>query len=454
MAFVCGVYIARQVTAGRAASVTVAVVSLSIYIACLWLPAHLQAAGLIESKLERAGIARPPSMGEIDQLALRWSIELTILTFVEFLVWRTRHGANATQVHALYDIDQRWERTARLLVIVGGMSMVIFPPLALESRAEGGQGFGTLMRTFLIVGLAVIVYYRGFGKPFNWLLLILGTVVLILGNVRSPLLVLVCAYLASEIRLGRLRKIRRLVGVLAVIIIFALAGSVMSGLRANTARNYGYTTGEVIAQALDNPWIAPFEAGLDTLDGYRFSERIAPLEEPQPMDLFNTVLTFVPREIWKEKPSDLSVAMSSKYLNYQGSGQYLSPTGYFTLTLGSYSASLVGLGAFSLVISLLARKYAARFGYSFVLVVSIRFLLGGSSFDLYYGLTLALPTWAAYSAVTLSDRLRARRPLKAVTFYRVMDEDQAPGGTNLEAGGQRFIRGSGGPRNRQWKLKR
>lgn len=374
----------RQVVAGRALSVSLTLVSIFIYVICLWVPAHLQASGVLGSKLADAGFAYPASYEEIPGLSLRWTLELILLAFSEFVVWHTRRARAISQTGNITDRDNFWRTVTFTLIAVGAIATVALPVPALEDRAEGGQGIPTLLRAFLITGLALLIYFRAFGKKWAWLIVGAGVLLLIAGNVRSPLLVLVCALLASEIRLGRLRSKRRLMGILALVVAFGLAGSVMSSLRANVTRSYGFTTAQVVQQSLENPWIAPFESGLDTLDGYRFSAIIAENEVAMPADLANAVLTFVPRAVWPEKPATISVQMSAKYLNYRASGQFLSPVGYFTLALGSYPAALVGLFLFGVLMSLLSRRLAATPLVFLVLITEVRFLLGGSSFDLYY----------------------------------------------------------------------
>lgn len=204
-----------------------------------------------------------------------------------------------------------------------------------------------------------------------------------------------------------------------LIVIFALGGSYMSNWRENVARHQGLETSQVLAKTFDAPWVQVYESGIDTLDGYRFSEYIAPLEDSRPEDLLNIVLTIVPRAIWEDKPTDLSVELSARYLNYSASGQYLSPVGYLTLALGSYAAALVGLFIFVFVAALLVRKYLFSFVLTIVSCVVIRFFLGGSSFDIYYGFTLLIPYLGGILVVKiLSGAVRRPRTLEDVRRAR------------------------------------
>ena len=420
------VYCFRSVYRGRAPMVTIATISTAIYLFGMWIPAHLQNAGLIQSKLTTANMSLPPNSAEIDMLSVRWAVELSVLFIAEWLVWRTRTGVVKELSADLTDVGRRHEFIAMALVVVGVVATVVFPPGELEVRGGGGQGFAVLMRTFLIVGLAYLVYFRGFGRLIYWLIIVAGVALLLVGGVRSPLLVVACGFIASEIRLARFRKPRVAIGLVALLLVFASTGALMSNLRANEIRNYGLSTTAVIEQTLSNPWIAMYESGLDTLDGYRFSRQVSVLEPARPLDLLNVVTTFVPRAVWPEKPNDMSVDLSAKYLGYTASGQYLSPTGYLILVSGSYAGALAGLGIFAMLFALLIRRYSTTFYYSLLLCVIVRFMLGGSSFDLYYGLTLLVPILAIVALLRVHDHLGGKSTLQSPKILAVAEKWQTP----------------------------
>ncbi len=397
VAMVATVHGLRAITRRDAMTVLVSLVCTAVYVLALFVPALLQASGLVESKLVRAGFAYAPTTDEVGTLALRWAVELAVIVLAEALVWRTRAGAAARlrQLGPAEDVDGTWRRVALLMVLVGLAANVAFPAAGVEDRGAGGDGIGVLLRTFLIVGLAVVVYFRLYRERLHAVLLVGGVAFMVLSNVRSPLLVLACAALASALRRGRISSARSVAVVVVVGIVFALTASLMSNLRANTARDYGFTTGEVVGQTLENPWVAPYGAGLDTLDGYRFSVRVAELEPPRPSEFLNVVLTFVPRAVWPDKPSSLAVDLSRRYLAYGASGQFLSPVGYLLLLTGSYPLALLALALLTGFAALLVRVGMERFWLTIVVTVVVRFMIGGSSFDLYYGLTLAVPVAAA-----------------------------------------------------------
>ena len=103
------------------------------------------------------------------------------------------------------------------------------------------------------------------------------------------------------------------------------------------------------------------------------------------------VTNLIPRFIWVGKPLDLSNSVSREFLGYGASGQYLSPVGYLTLAFGNYAAALGGLFVFGGICSYLAIKFESSVWLCFVLALVLRFMIGGSAFDVYYVLVLALP---------------------------------------------------------------
>ncbi len=377
----------------------ISAVGLFIYGFCMWVPAYLQVHGLLDSKLQDAGFLSPPNAAEFNDLAFRWSGELAVLVLAELVVavwlFLKQRKRDTVPRSVSSQISDKWvdaETVAVFLVVVGFAATILFPTPGLESRGAGGQGIQIMLRTCLVGGLAVLVYFRCFGSRLYFILLVGGVVVLALANVRSPLIVLFLAYVASEI--ARRREgfsARRSLTLLSLVVGVSLLGSFMSAMRANIIRNLGFQFSDVLSQTFSNPLIGIYSAGVDTLDGYRFAQAIAPYELPRPSDLMLIVTTFVPRSVWPDKPNSISVDLSAKYLGYKSSGQFLSPMGYLNLIWGSYGLALFSFFLFGLVFSALVIKFHSSFWLCILLVVVFRFLLGGSSFDIYYGLVLAIP---------------------------------------------------------------
>lgn len=397
----------RQIVGGRLNRVLVTVVATSVYLFAMWIPATLQASGAIEGKLTAVGFALTPTAPEIDRYAAMWSLELAVIAASEFVAWRVL--LLRTDPNVVVASEAQWRRVAHVLLLVGFVAFLALPGGSLDERGGGGQGLVVLFQTFLVIGLAVLAYFRCFSDLRYLAVLGVGVILLVLGGVRSPLLVILCAAVASAAARGTFRSYRRVTGLVAAVMVFALLASLMSAFRANTTRQYGFTTSEVVSDVFANPWTAPYEAGLDTFEGYRFSEQVADREPARPEELANVVLTLVPRAVWPEKPSSLAVDLSAKYLNYGASGQFLSTVGYLRLLTGSYAGGLVLLSVLTMAAAALSRRTFGSLWFAVILTVTVRFFIGGSSFDLYYGLVLCIPLVMALSYV----RTTAKKSPKA-----------------------------------------
>lgn len=388
------VVILRAVYCFRAHQIQRATVSsfaVGVYVFCLWIPAYLQASGAIHSKLFSSGLLSRPTAGEISELELRWALELFCLLLAEIaiveVIIRTQKFPRSTPSISVTD----WRKVSLILVIVGVLANMVFPA-DIGARGVEGQGIFVLLRTMLVCGLAIAAYFNCWRSRWIWFGVVLGVAFLIFQNIRSPLLIVLVAFIAGVLSRGDIYRRRKVSQIVAAILVASIAGSFMSGMRANLTRDLGFSSSEVAANVLSSPVESVYEAGLDTLDGYRFSHLVSEFEEPRPSDLLTPVTTLVPRSIWHEKPNSISVDLSAKYLGYKASGQYLSPVGYLTLTSGSYIFALLLLMVFGGLMSWLVLRLWKTFWLSIVLVVLLRFLYGGSGFDLYYGLMLTLTT--------------------------------------------------------------
>ncbi len=360
-----------------------------MYLLCLWVPAQFQASGMLESKIYRAGVASVPTISEIDALSFFWSLELLVVLAAELvIVWIC--GTRSPRPDRR--IKREWKKVALLLIFVGFAATVLFPA-SLESRAAEGQGLFVLLRTALVCGLAIVAYFDGFKSNLYRLALLGGTVYLILENVRSPLFVILIAYAAGLIGRGAIYKKRVVLSFAVALILAVVSATFMSEMRANITRDEGRGVGEIVSELTNEPIVLAYGAGVDTLDGYRFSALISEYEDARPSDLLSPVTTFIPRAIWPEKPRSISVELSSKYLGYKASGQYLSPIGYLRLAVGSYVGALILFAIFFLAVVYLVLAVRRTFWLAIVLVVLFRFLLGGSAFDVYYGLVLLVVVW-------------------------------------------------------------
>lgn len=369
---------------------TVSFIASVMYVVCLWIPSNLQSSGRIQSKLVGPGVMAPPTPAEISDLSVAWATELTVVVVAEMVVVYVV-GMRISRVRALKTTEYEAWLLAALLLIGAGLVAAVAFPISLDDRANAGQGVVSILKSCLVCGLAILAFFRCFHRRWLFAVLMLGLVILVLGNVRSPLSVIVIAWVCGMISNGSLYKKRWLATGCALAIFAVAVGSFMSEMRANVTRGEGMTTLQVAEQVVSDPLAAPYGAGIDTLDGYRFSQYASVREPAEPMDLLSPLYTFVPRALWPGKPSSISSRLSSKYLGYKSSGQFLSLVGYLRLVSGSYGLSLALL---AVTIALLT-GFILRFqgtpwsviGY----VCAFRLFLNGTAFDVYYSLALTVP---------------------------------------------------------------
>lgn len=366
-------------------------ISAMVYLLAMWIPAHLQAAGITVSKLAGVGLAQPPTYDEIGRLSVRWVIELALIVAGEWCVVSLGLGGRGRRrIESYNSSTRRAERVAWILLTIGAVSTLAFPVPALEDRAQGGGGPETLMRTFLITGLCFVAYSNFFEKTVFKIALIVGAGFLILEGIRSPLLVISISYFAGLIVRNRIGP-KAILGLALLGIVFAVGAAIMSSSRANIIRQYSLSFSNIVGETLNNPWAAIYHSGLDTLDGYRLAQIVSPYEPAQPLSPLTMLTNFVPRFAWPSKPQDLTVTISAKYLRYGASGQFLSPVGYLTIAFGGYIQAIVALFGISATFTYFVIRYRHSFILSIVICIIVRFMIGGSPFDIYYGGTLLIP---------------------------------------------------------------
>ncbi|MGF7160105.1 hypothetical protein FHS85_001728 [Rhodoligotrophos appendicifer] len=395
---VVGAIVARALLMSRQGKVSCAIVSCisaAVYLTCLWIPAILQSENLIISKIYLARLVALPTPDEVSSLSLRWALELMVILAAEVASTiaagstpKTRPPNSKFGLRSMTPWDAR--RIVIFLMIVGVISTIVLPASSIEQRADGGQGFGVLMRSFLIVGLSMLAFYNFFNSNRFRLAAIAGVLFLIGGSVRSPLLVVLFGYVAGLISRGELLP-KRMALLALIAVTLGIFGAFMSNLRGTIIRGEQVSVIEIATQTMMSPYVSIYESGIDTLDGYRLSMMIQPNEEARPLSVFTVFTNFIPRAIWPDKPADLSVEISAKYLNYGAGGQFLSPIGYMSIAFGGYAFALLGLFVFIFVTSRLAICFQNSFVLAVVICIVVRFMMGGAAFDIYYGLTLLIP---------------------------------------------------------------
>jgi len=385
-----------------------------LYIAVLAIPGLLQSRGVLTSKLADAGVLAPPGKPEIASLLLEWALQLGLVAVVEQLVVAVVRRHESAQSRRLpherldsqttpFVVGEHYRRSVFTLIGIGAVATLVLPTADLTQRGEGGNGLAVLLQGCLLSGVALLVYNRHFGRRHLTGITLGAAALLIMGGVRSPLVILIIAVV-----LGRLRSSaddRLKLGYIAAgLPLFGVVGAFMSAYRGNIARGQGLSNAAILSDVLSDPVSAIYGAGIDTLDGYRFSEMVSNQVAASLWDFSKIVTTFIPRSVWPTKPPALSVSLSETFLGYEASGMYLSPVGYLRLVGGSYTAALVLLVVIVALLVAGLQRYKDGFASCYILLATFRFFLGGDQFDFYYVLALAIPVGVVYLA------LRRRNP--------------------------------------------
>jgi hypothetical protein len=386
-----------KVIAGQVHTCLVSVLSAVLYLFALIIPAHLQAAGLLVSKLELGMMLPFPDARDISHLSLAWAAELAVILLGELaskVLWQPNviffpelRRLMSPVVGEVTGGELR--RVANVLIVVGLIAAVAFP-VQVEHRAEGGQGFDTILHTFLTVGLSLLAYNRFFSRRAYYVVGAIGIAILIAGKVRNPVLVVLVGYLAGVISRREL-KVRKALIFLLASGVFSILAAWMSTMRGAIIRHERAAPLIALGQTLENPFVSIYAAGIDTLDGYRLSMEVLPFERPHPESIETIFTTFVPRAIWPDKPMDISNIISERYLSYGKSGMFLSPVGHLSLVFGGYGYALVGMFVFGFVSAWLIRVFLNSFVLAIILLVIFDYLLAGGFFCIYLGIVQLIP---------------------------------------------------------------
>lgn len=305
-------------------------------------------------------------------------------------IWLTRHRARRDG----YD----WRRAHVLLYAVGfvGTAPALITRNISDSFAERGteSGAGVLVLASwcLPLAAAIAVSQRHWGSRLRLATTGIAVTMLLASGVRSPLLLiaiaalprLVSAIAASRFSLGRWLALGA--GAYGLFIVAAAISSWRGGIRAGRTSDL---LAELLRHAL-NPGTALTSSGIDTLDGLLLVQSVDTRQfDPSMFDLLKVFTTFIPRQLYPDKPPLLSNMISQSVLDFGAAGMFLSGPGYLLVISGSVAAviALFALGGltFGLIGSVTSAVGGAVLGYTL-----LRFVMGGDAFDFYQGLTLVL----------------------------------------------------------------
>lgn len=381
-----------------------------LYIICLYGSALMQVAGLSSTKLLGPHILPPAQAYELGGLAGNWALELCVVVLGELIAARfvsPQKPANPVSTFSRDSGEFNFviRNAAVALVIIGSLSTMAFHA-DLSSRADGGQGLVTILKTCLAVGLCVIAFNNFFNQKVYYFVSACGMILLLVGAVRSPIFSVAMAFFAGKIA-RREFTTAMLLQYTVYGLVLAIAGGAMSNFRGDVVSGRGADPYTAFSESIENPFTAVYGGGIDTLDGYRLAQFVQPNETAHPENILVAITTFVPRALWPNKPQDLSIDITNRYLQWNQGGIFLSLVGYLSIAFGGYSQALLALLIVMVGLCGLYRKTLGNF-YGFTIVLmTFRLFLGGSPFDVYYCLVYMLIyslakvpfklIWAGYS---------------------------------------------------------
>lgn len=398
-----------------------------VWLYALWFSGWSQISGYTSGKVAGLAIVGELNTSEWDELAWRWAAELAVISAGEAIGerilkhnddhrFRNGSAAKSTSQRANSPETSGWYSIALYLVVTGFIFQLLSPPSDLQQRV-GDDGFLVLLRSGLVTGVAILIAFRHFGRGWLVGVSIGAAIFLALQGVRSPLALLLVAFLVTRLsdanlQLAGQRK-RTLLRAAVLTAVASIAFSIISALRGNFIRDSGLSTREIVLDNVTEPLISPLTGGLDTLDGYRLSQSLMSIVPAHPWDMFKIVTTFVPRQIWSAKPGWLGVEISQNYLNYRSSAIFLSPTGYLSLVAGQWPLALLLFLTLSCLLALALHRFSGIIFRTFAIYGLFRFAIGGEAFDIYYVAALMLPVGAVAAALRwrLIPRLPGRSPV-------------------------------------------
>jgi hypothetical protein len=391
----------------------------ALYMICLYGSALMQVAGLSSTKLLGPHILPPAQAYELGGLAGNWAIELWVILLGEiiaglFISPRKPLVSARSSSGNISEFNFVARNAALALIIVGSLSTIVFHS-DLASRADGGQGLITILKTCLAVGLCVLAFNNFFKRRIYYFICACGMTLLVIGAVRSPIFSVAMAFFAGKIARREITT-TMLMRYCLYGLLLAIVGGAMSNFRGDLVSGRGADLYTALSESIENPFIAVYSGGIDTLDGYRLAQFVQPNEPAQPENILVAITTFVPRALWPNKPQDLSIDITNRYLQWNQGGIFLSLVGYLTITFGGYIPALLALLILMIGLCAIYRSTFMNFYGFTILLMTFRLFLGGSPFDIYYCLVYMLIytcakvpfsiMWSGYSREARMARVR------------------------------------------------
>lgn len=346
--------------------------------------------GTKKSRLSLIGFA-----GVSDEVKLIQAASIIGISFAAFTLGNVIVGLKTIN-HEKYRLikhidDQSLElRIWKMLGLLGllGYFLGIYIGLGVNSRASYGQGIPTFLLHSWMIAPAIAVMNNHWNKK-KYIFFSIIQLLLLLGisGARSSLTLISIAFFIILIKKmessGNKLKLITISIVLTYITLLALQFIPLA--RSNIRfGNFNWTNYSTIAAH-------PFEnitqiGGFDSLEGAILALNVdRSLVNANLLDPLKAFTTFVPRQIWDSKPEFLGPQLTQRYSMVRGNaGLVISGAAYTYLITDTFIAVIIIFLALGLCNAKFASSERSIIYRLFLLHFSVRFYIGGDSFDLFF----------------------------------------------------------------------
>lgn len=399
----------------RAGLVEVADLILAFLLVTMSLVLLAAIADIHNTKLMRLGLSG--YLG-IDQFANAYTLWcLAIIVALAMTNLRVSIRSSSAPIRHIPTINSAVWNTSTAVVLatlgLAGVSTISFTgqqEAFITRGQDSGNGLQALLYWASSVYVAyVIISWKRSASKFFLILAFLYSVLLFMSANRSPMALIFIAVLIRVILDGRHRVLK--FGALLTPLVF-LVFAYQSTWRGMVARGAPAGPSDVLTAVIRDPLNAIQRVGFDSIDGMVLAQSL--LDKGFPAQYFDpllSILNFVPRQLWEDKPVLLGSTIGQDFLGLTAGGIFISGPGYFSLVTGS----LMG-GTILFIASIaIAKHLIIRFGSDAVLSCAIlyfiaRFPLAGDAFDIFLTLQIVVIYFIAqipsrYLSMSRKDRL-------------------------------------------------
>lgn len=275
----------------------------------------------------------------------------------------------------------------KILSIIGllGALFAALSTITIESRGNSGQGVPVLLLHGWMIAPALAVLFRHWGqKPLMLITLLQIALLLQIGGARSSLTLI---FLSVFIRLSKNSKIGvksnriKEIATISIVIYFILIVIQAIPVLREEIRNERISPSTYVGILRDPLTNLTSVSGFDSVQGAILAINAKNSGfEVSPLDPFKAFSTFVPRQIWPNKPLFIGPELTQTYSRVQGNAGIVISGGAYLYLIGS--SSLLVLGFFFILgrwTARLSRNIESIIPLMFILHFVVRFTYGGDS---------------------------------------------------------------------------